>query len=59
MLFSHREAARYIETYKAYEHKPADLIKQRVAEDHYSQVRNNKIYTLIKMEIECANHNTG
>jgi hypothetical protein len=36
---SAEEAGRYLETLKAYEHKPADQIKGRVHPDHMSQVR--------------------
>jgi len=37
-MFSNREAARYLETLKAYETKPADAIKERLKEDYYAQV---------------------
>ncbi|PWN52386.1 DNA repair protein rad10 [Violaceomyces palustris] len=32
------EAGRYIETYKSFEHKPPDLIKERVSDDYMSQL---------------------
>jgi DNA excision repair protein ERCC-1 len=32
------EAARYLETYKAYENKPPDQLKERVAKDYMSQL---------------------
>ena len=38
---SYEEAARYLETYKAYENKPPDLLKERVDSDFSSRVRNN------------------
>lgn len=34
--FSNEEAARYIEAYKSFEHKPPDIIKERVNNDHMS-----------------------
>ncbi|EST06816.1 DNA repair protein rad10 [Kalmanozyma brasiliensis GHG001] len=34
------EAGKYVETYKSFEHKPPDLIKERVGEDYLSQVTN-------------------
>ena len=36
---STEEAGRYLETFKAYEHKPADMIKGRVNPDYMSQVQ--------------------
>jgi hypothetical protein len=35
---SNQEAARYLETYKMYENKNPDIIKERVKEDHFSKV---------------------
>ncbi|SNX87979.1 related to dna excision repair protein ercc-1 [Melanopsichium pennsylvanicum] len=40
VAWSAEEAGRYIETYKSFEHKPPDLIKERVGEDYLSQVTN-------------------
>lgn len=34
------EAGRYVETYKSFEFKPPDMIKERVGEDYLSQVTN-------------------
>lgn len=34
------EAGKYVETYKSFEHKPPDLIKERVGEDYLSQITN-------------------
>eukprot|EP01087_Luapelamoeba_hula_P012939 TRINITY_DN3661_c0_g1_i6.p1 TRINITY_DN3661_c0_g1~~TRINITY_DN3661_c0_g1_i6.p1 ORF type:complete len:131 (+),score=17.64 TRINITY_DN3661_c0_g1_i6:312-704(+) len=36
LAWSSLEAARYLETYRMFENKPAKLIKERVAENHYS-----------------------
>lgn len=36
--WSNEEAARYIETYKAYENKPPDAIKERVENDYLSKL---------------------
>eukprot|EP00117_Sycon_ciliatum_P031353 scpid65184/ scgid0036/ DNA excision repair protein ERCC-1 len=38
LAWSYAEAARYLETYKAYEKKPADLLKERVAGDYASKL---------------------
>uniref|UniRef100_S4RZP7 DNA excision repair protein ERCC-1 n=1 Tax=Petromyzon marinus TaxID=7757 RepID=S4RZP7_PETMA len=35
---SPEEVARYLETYKAYENKPADLLKERVEQDYLSRM---------------------
>ncbi|SPO31420.1 related to dna excision repair protein ercc-1 [Ustilago trichophora] len=40
LAWTAEEAARYIETYKSFEHKPPDLIQERVAQDFLSQVTN-------------------
>ena len=40
LAWTAEEAGRYIETYKSFEHKPPDLIQERVAEDYLSQVTN-------------------
>lgn len=32
------EAGRYLETYKSYEKKPADLLKEQVEKDYLSKV---------------------
>lgn len=34
------EAANYIMTYKAFEHKPPDMLKERVQKDYPSQLQN-------------------
>lgn len=36
---SYEEAGRYLETYKAYENKPPDLLMERVDSDFTSRVR--------------------
>lgn len=38
LAWSFEEGARYLETYKAYENKPPDLIKERVDSDFSSRV---------------------
>ncbi|GAC95093.1 excision repair protein [Pseudozyma hubeiensis SY62] len=40
VAWSAEEAGRYVETYKSFEFKPPDLIKERVGEDFLSQVTN-------------------
>ncbi|PWY98650.1 hypothetical protein BCV70DRAFT_25436 [Testicularia cyperi] len=40
VAWSAEEAGRYIETYKSFEHKPPDLIKERVSDDYMSQLTN-------------------
>lgn len=40
LAWSAEEAGRYVETYKSFEHKPPDLIRERVGEDFLSQVTN-------------------
>ncbi len=40
VAWSAEEAGRYVETYKSFEHKPPDLIKERIGEDYLSQVTN-------------------
>ena len=38
LAWSHEEAGRYLETFKAYENKPADLIKEKVDGSHLARV---------------------
>lgn len=40
LSWSPPEAAKYVETYKSFEHKPPDPIKQRIGEDYLSQISN-------------------
>ncbi|KAJ1584318.1 hypothetical protein NDA12_002336 [Ustilago hordei] len=40
VAWSAEEAGRYVETYKSFEHKPPDPIKERVPEDYLSQLTN-------------------
>lgn len=40
LAWSAEEAARYLETYKSFELKPPDAIKERVGDDYLSQVTN-------------------
>ena len=37
---SPEEAGRYLETYKAYEQKPADLLMEKLEQDFVSRVRH-------------------
>ena len=56
VLYSNEEAARYLETYKAYENKPPDILKERVESDTTSRVNTYIIITslmLICQAIEC------
>lgn len=39
VCISYEEAARYLETYKAYENKPPDMIMERIDSDSTSRVR--------------------
>ena len=39
VICSYEEAGRYLETYKAYENKPPDLLMERVESDFTSRVR--------------------
>lgn len=40
VAWSAEEAGRYIETYKSFEHRPPDLIKERISDDYMSQLTN-------------------
>lgn len=40
LAWSAEEAGKYIETYKSFEHKPPDAIKERIGEDYLAQVTN-------------------
>lgn len=42
--FSNEEAARYLETYKAYENKPPDILKERTDSDFSSRVSKEYQY---------------
>lgn len=39
VFYSAEEAGQYLETYKTYEEKPADMIKDRTESDFLSQVK--------------------
>lgn len=41
VFLSPEEAGRYLETYKSYEKKPADLLKEQVEKDYLSKVRGH------------------
>lgn len=43
---SAQEVGKYLETYKSFERKPPDMIKERVDEDHMSRLNN--VLTTIK-----------
>ncbi|KAI8379284.1 restriction endonuclease type II-like protein [Radiomyces spectabilis] len=38
LAWSHEEAARYLETYKVFENKPPDLIRERMVDDYYTKM---------------------
>ncbi len=42
MCVSPEEAGRYLETYKSYEKKPADVLKEQVEKNYLSQVGAQK-----------------
>jgi len=46
LAWSAEDAARYIETYKAYEHKPPDLIMEKVDKDYNGRVQD--VLTAVK-----------
>eukprot|EP01023_Acetabularia_acetabulum_P035997 TRINITY_DN34049_c0_g1_i1.p1 TRINITY_DN34049_c0_g1~~TRINITY_DN34049_c0_g1_i1.p1 ORF type:complete len:349 (-),score=30.63 TRINITY_DN34049_c0_g1_i1:359-1405(-) len=56
--FSNRECARYLETLKVYENKPADSLKERLQEDHQSRVA--AAFTMIRgvNKTDCATMGT-
>lgn len=39
IVCSYEEAGRYLETYKAFENKPPDMLIERVDSDFFSRVR--------------------
>ncbi|XP_032872866.1 DNA excision repair protein ERCC-1, partial [Amblyraja radiata] len=41
LVWSVEETARYLETYKMYENKPADILKEKVEQDYISKVINS------------------
>lgn len=43
---SPEEAGRYLETYKSYEKKPADLLKEQVEKNYLSKVGEFIIFSL-------------
>ena len=45
IILSYEEAARYLETYKAYENKPPDLLMERIDSDFSSRV--NQLFSLL------------
>lgn len=40
LSWSPEEAGRYLETFKSYEHKPPDILQQRVESDHLSKMQD-------------------
>ena len=44
VAWNFEEAGRYLETYKAYEFKPLDIIQHRVESDHLSKVTIKFLY---------------
>ena len=51
MLYSNEEAARYLETYKAYENKPPDILKERVESDTTGRVNVLHHYYIINLAL--------
>jgi len=51
LTWSAEEAARYLETYKAYEHKPADMMKARVDPSYFAQVLPSTALPLASIQI--------
>ena len=51
VLCSNEEAARYLETYKAYENKPPDILKERVESDTTARVNILHHYYIIDVDI--------
>jgi len=47
---SSEEAARYLETYKAYENKPPDILKERVESDTTGRVNVLHFYYIITLD---------
>ncbi|KDN43419.1 hypothetical protein K437DRAFT_257481 [Tilletiaria anomala UBC 951] len=46
LAWTPEDVGRYIETYKAFEHKPPDIIKERVGDDYLSQL--NSVLTSVR-----------
>ena len=44
-VISPDEAGRYLETYKSYEKKPADVLKEQVEKDYLSKVSRRNTHT--------------
>jgi len=60
-IYSSEEAGRYLETYKAFEHKPPDLIMEKIENDYLSKVNlsifpNFKEHTLTKLYFTQLTH---
>lgn len=47
LAWSPEEAAKIIETYKIFEHKPPDMIMERQESDPHIKVTNDYFYTLL------------
>lgn len=61
VAWSPEEAARYLETLKAFERKPADLIKERLSEDHVERMQEvlTRIKTVNKTDAMTLISNVG
>ncbi len=58
MCVSPEEAGRYLETYKSYEKKPADVLKEQVEKNYLSQVGAQKPINKSKMIMFGSFHHT-
>ncbi|KAG9293063.1 hypothetical protein G9A89_016425 [Geosiphon pyriformis] len=61
LAWSHEEAARYIETYKAYEHRPPSLIMEKVESDYHAKLTHclTQIRSLNKTDVLTLASNFG
>lgn len=59
--WSNKEAARYLETMKAYENKPADAIQERVDQDYMSQLTSclTAIHGINRMDVSALGSKFG
>jgi DNA excision repair protein ERCC-1 len=61
VVFSAEEAGRYLSTFKQYEHKPPDIIKERTDKDYYSlfQAALTSINRVNKTDVETLRTSLG
>ena len=60
-FYSSEEAGAYLATYKAFEHKPPDMIKERVDKDYHAILRSalTSINKVNKMDVETLRTSFG